>query len=116
VSAAAVIVLVVWVALFAASLAFFVPNRDGERKRRWFPVFSIAAAALFLVFIALVEGAETAAVALPLVALVTLVGIRGTRFCPGCGRTVFAQTLQPRDACPGCGRDLRPSAGQKEAA
>lgn len=98
-----------WALLGLASFLFFNFNRDAKLKKRVFPVFIVGTGVVFATFAAYVTGWRLAPllIMLPLVGLITLINLRSTKFCAGCGRTLYRQSFfGPTKFCPHCGSDL----------
>ncbi len=96
---------VLWIVLGISSFLFFHFNRNGSLKRRIFPSYVIAMGVIFGCFFAwLNRGFPLLLVfALPVLALVLWLNSRKLRFCLGCGRTLYHQSISPPPkACPHC--------------
>ena len=104
------LLVVAWVILAVASLSLFRRTRDVAFRRRVFPWFVVASAALFVGLVALIGAPSNyLLLVIPPVAVVAFLNVRGTRFCATCGRTVHGQLgVTPPRSCSHCGADLGP--------
>jgi len=74
--------------------------------RVWVPLIAVAFLAIVVWF---TGSGALLPVTIPAVALITFLNLRSTRFCDGCGRTVYTQNLlKPARYCPHCGALLDP--------
>ena len=102
------LLVVTWAILAVASLSLFRRTRDVAFRRRVFPWFVAASAALFLGLVALIGAPrDYLLLMLPPVAVVAFFNVRGTRFCSTCGRTVHGRLgVTPPRSCSHCGAHL----------
>ncbi len=100
-----------WFGLGLAGWVAFGLTRNAAWKRRWWPVYSVGAGAVFVVAIqALFPQDSFTFLMVPFVALIMLLNIRRARFCDECGRTVAVyQGWAPPAFCPRCDAPLRAS-------
>ena len=96
----------VW-ALFAGWMAagYLTLWRPGPpaRKRRFYPVWVVVVAGLFLTFIGSIEEGLPPAWIILLVGGVTILRLRLTWFCGRCGQFVVPRSRRPAVTCPQCG-------------
>lgn len=105
---------VFWVALGLAAFAFFYLNRDAELKRRIFPFYIGGLGVISVIFVGWLGGWQPVVlmITVPLIGLNTFLSLRTTKFCSGCGRTLFKQPLlSPAKICRHCGSSLDPADG-----
>ncbi|WP_422929217.1 hypothetical protein [Singulisphaera sp. PoT] len=103
-----------WIALMIGTV---VANRTMgvEAKRRWFPRYVILGSVLFVFFATTLSvinrpSWSTLSILLflvPACSLIAYLNLKLTRFCEGCGATVFNQNgFVPLNFCPKCGAKL----------
>lgn len=98
-----------WIILGLSAFAFFHLNRDAKLKKKVHPFFVVSVGVIFASFAGWMSDWEPFVflVMLPMIALITFLNLRSTRFCEGCGRTLYRQPIfGTAKFCPHCGRRL----------
>jgi len=96
-----------WVVLGVGSFAFFHYSKNVELKRKVWPIMTIGVGALFIAFVWLMGiKKEGLYFMVPAVVLITALNLKGTKFCSGCGKTLYAQPFSSMEFCPKCGNKL----------
>ena len=94
-----------WIVLALLGALVFQISKDVAFKRAWYPRYVIGTGVLFGGVIVLMSGpnAFSLLIGLPMIALITYLNVRLTRFCPGCGRTIYPGGFSRPRYCPRCG-------------
>ena len=102
------VLMVVYVGFGLTGMLFFWRSRNAPLKRRLWPLFSVAASALFLGVAWVQMEGNLPWFLVPILVLITVINARSAQFCDRCGRTIhhgqnpFARAKH----CPACGHPL----------
>jgi hypothetical protein len=110
-SQAVILLLVGWVGMGIVATAFYLLSRNATLKRRLMVPIAVISAIYFLAFVYTVGAPQFVFYFIvPAVFVISILNILSTKFCDGCGRTLYRQPiLRPMSYCPYCGAKLQES-------